>query len=104
MMSCAAMSNTSTGSGAPSSCSVRSSASIPLGKQPSSTCSTRDSRRSPSGGHCGRGESEDEEVVCIQEANPTTVTVARGYYSMPGVPTLTITAQQLASGEWVMRR
>ena len=51
-----------------------------------------------------RGESEDEEVVCIQEANPTTVTVARGYYSMPGVPTLTITAQQLASGEWVMRR
>ena len=28
-----------------------------------------------------RGESEDEEVVCIQEANPTTVTVARGYYS-----------------------
>ena len=47
---------------------------------------------------------EDEEVVCIQEANPTTVTVARGYYSMPGVPTLTITAQQLASGEWVMRR
>ena len=45
-----------------------------------------------------------EEVVCIQEANPTTVTVARGYYSMPGVPTLTITAQQLASGEWVMRR
>jgi hypothetical protein len=30
------------------------------------------------------------------------VTVARGYYSLPGVPTLTITAAQLSSGEWEM--
>ncbi len=48
------------------------------------------------------GDSGDEEVVCIQEANASAVTVARGYYSMPGVPTLTITAAQIASGEWEM--
>lgn len=46
------------------------------------------------------GESGDEEVVCIQEAHHGSVTVARGYYSLPGVPTLTITSDQLASGEW----
>jgi len=50
------------------------------------------------------GATGDEEVVCIQEANPEAVTVALGYYSLPGVPTVTITAAQLASGEWVMRR
>ncbi len=49
-----------------------------------------------------QGQSGEEEVVCIQEANAAAVTVARGYYSMPGVPTLTITAAQLASGEWEM--
>jgi hypothetical protein len=31
------------------------------------------------------------------------VTLARDYYSMPGVPTITITAAQLESGEWEMR-
>ena len=46
----------------------------------------------------------DEEVVVIQEANAAAVTVARGYYSMPGVPTLTITAAHIASGEWEMHR
>jgi hypothetical protein len=50
------------------------------------------------------GESGDEEVVCIQEANAAAVTVARGYYSLPGVPTLTITAGQIAAGEWEMHR
>ena len=49
-------------------------------------------------------ESGEEDVVCIQEANASAVTVALGYYSLPGVPTLTITARQLASGEWEMRR
>ncbi len=49
-----------------------------------------------------RGDSGEEEVVCIQEANAAAVTVARGYYSMPGVPTLTITAAQITSGEWEM--
>jgi hypothetical protein len=46
------------------------------------------------------GEGGDEEVVCIQEVNGDAVTVARGYYSLPGVPTLTITMDQIASGEW----
>jgi hypothetical protein len=46
----------------------------------------------------------DDEVVCIQEAHPGGVTVAVGYYSMPGVPTRTITASQLARGELVLRR
>lgn len=50
------------------------------------------------------GESGDEEVVCIQEANAEAVTVARGYYSLPGVPTLTLTSDQLASGEWELFR
>jgi hypothetical protein len=50
------------------------------------------------------GATGEEEVVCIQEANAEQVTVARGYYSMPGVPTLTITAQQIADGEWELRR
>ena len=47
---------------------------------------------------------EEPEIVCIQEANPLTVRMALGYYSMPGVPTLTITTAQLASGEWQLSR
>jgi hypothetical protein len=50
------------------------------------------------------GDSGDEEVVCIQEAHAGAVTVARGYYSLPGVPTLTITADQIATGRWQLRR
>lgn len=50
------------------------------------------------------GATGDEEVVCIQEANPSAVTVALGYYSMPGVPTQTITAAQIASGQWHLHR
>ena len=46
------------------------------------------------------GESGDEEVVCIQEVKGGAVTLALGYYSLPGVPTLTITKDQIASGEW----
>jgi hypothetical protein len=49
-------------------------------------------------------DSGDDEVVCIQEANAAEVTVARGYYALPGVPTLTISAPQIASGEWELRR
>jgi hypothetical protein len=41
-----------------------------------------------------------EQVVCIQEASRDSVTMALDYYALPGVPTLTITSQQLASGEW----
>jgi hypothetical protein len=46
------------------------------------------------------GASGAEEVVCIQEVNDVGITVARGYYSLPGVPTLTITMDQIAAGEW----
>jgi len=42
----------------------------------------------------------DEQIVCIQEANPTSVTLSLDYYSMPGVPTLTITRDELDSGRW----
>jgi hypothetical protein len=45
-----------------------------------------------------------EQVVCIQEANEQTVTVALDYYSMPGVPTLTITSSEFADGRWRMHR
>ena len=51
-----------------------------------------------------RRDGGEEEIVCIQEANPSSVTVALGYYALPGVPTLTITAAQLASGEYVLSR
>jgi hypothetical protein len=44
------------------------------------------------------------EVVCIQEANEHEVTVALGYYSMPGVPTLTITRKELDEGAWTLQR
>ena len=50
------------------------------------------------------GATGEEEIVCIVEANVRSVTVARGWYSMPGVPTLRITTDQLASGEWELRR
>jgi hypothetical protein len=45
-----------------------------------------------------------EEIVCIQEVKPSAVTVAVGYYSMPGVPTRTVTASELAAGKVVLRR
>lgn len=46
----------------------------------------------------------DEQVVCIQEASSSEVRLALDYVSMPGVPTLTITADQLAAGEWLLVR
>ena len=50
------------------------------------------------------GESGEEHVVVIQHAGPGEVTLALGYYSMPGVPTVTIAAADLAGGRWVLRR
>jgi hypothetical protein len=44
------------------------------------------------------------DVVCIQEANELTVTLALGYYSMPGVPTLTVTRSELDAGAWTLHR
>lgn len=49
-------------------------------------------------------ETGHEEIVCIIEANATEVTVALGYYAMPGVPTLTITSEQVIAGEWELCR
>lgn len=51
-----------------------------------------------------RGDGNSDEVVCIQEANAHSVTVALGYYSMPGVPTLTISASEIATGACRMHR
>ncbi len=45
-----------------------------------------------------------DEVVCIQEANAHEVTLALGYYSMPGVPTMTITSSEIAAGDWTLHR
>jgi hypothetical protein len=50
------------------------------------------------------GSTGHEQVVCIQEASIDSVTVALDYYALPGVPTLTITSPQLASGEWELAR
>ena len=50
------------------------------------------------------GETGDEEVVVIVEANTSAVMVARGYYSLPGVPTVTVTAEEIAAGRWRLRQ
>jgi hypothetical protein len=50
------------------------------------------------------GATGEEEVVCIQEANATEVTLAVGYHSTPGMPTRTISVAQLTSGEWELHR
>lgn len=47
--------------------------------------------------------SADWQVVCIQEASPRSVRLALDYYSMPGVPTVTLTTEQLASGGAALR-
>lgn len=48
--------------------------------------------------------SGEEQIVCIQEASPETVTLALDYYSLPGVPTTTVARGDLDSGRWVLRR
>ena len=49
-------------------------------------------------------DSGTEEVVCIQHASPSSVTLALGYYSLPGVPTHAIARTDLLSGRWQLRR
>lgn len=49
-------------------------------------------------------ETGDEEIVLIQEANESRVVLAIGYYSLPGVPTVTITSDDLEAGRWVLHR
>lgn len=48
--------------------------------------------------------SGEAEIVCIVEVDAAEVVLARGYSSLPGVPTMTVTAEQLASGQWQLRR
>jgi hypothetical protein len=51
-----------------------------------------------------RHTEDGDQIVCIQEANEHIVTLALDYYSMPGVPTLTITRKELESGSWTLHR
>jgi hypothetical protein len=46
----------------------------------------------------------EEQVVCIQQVSPDEVTLALDYYSLPGVPTLTIRVEELTSGRWHLQR
>jgi hypothetical protein len=46
------------------------------------------------------GASGAEQVVCIQQANPVEVSVALGYYSLPGVESLAISSDEITSGRW----
>jgi len=50
-----------------------------------------------------RGDESEWEVVCIVEASPERVLLALGCYSMPGVPTVTLTRAALDSRP-VLRR
>jgi hypothetical protein len=51
-----------------------------------------------------RGGEHARQVVCIQEADPTGVTLALDSYSLPGVPTMRVTRAQLDAGEWELTR
>ena len=44
--------------------------------------------------------SGDEQVVLIQEASSTEVSLALGYYALPGVATMTVRVDELRSGRW----
>jgi hypothetical protein len=48
--------------------------------------------------------SQTSQTVCIQQASPAEVTLALDYYSLPGVPTITIGVEELASGRWTLSR
>jgi hypothetical protein len=50
------------------------------------------------------GTTGEEQIVRIQQASPSSVTLALGYYSLPGVPTRTIARSDLASGRWELHR
>lgn len=52
----------------------------------------------------GDGLDDVDQVVCIAEARPGEVTLALDVYAYLGVPTLTVTADELASGRWQLQR
>jgi hypothetical protein len=45
-----------------------------------------------------------EQIVCIQQMSPDEVTLALDYYSLPGVPTMTIATRDLVDGRWRLER
>ncbi len=47
---------------------------------------------------------DGEQVVCIQTASPGSVTLALDYYSVPGVPSMTLSTAELRSGLWTLAR
>lgn len=51
---------------------------------------------------CGHGATGDGrgEIVCIREASPTRIVLARGPYATVETPSITITTEQLVDGEW----
>jgi hypothetical protein len=49
-------------------------------------------------------DSGEDQIVCIQETEPGRVILALDYYSLPGVPTLTLTTDDFQSGRWTLRR
>lgn len=52
-----------------------------------------------------RADAADEwQIVCIQEASPAAVRLALDYYSMPGVPTLTLRREDLDGSHSLVRR
>jgi hypothetical protein len=46
----------------------------------------------------------EEQIVCIQQASPAEITLALDFFSVPGVPTMTLRAGDLASGRWHLTR
>lgn len=46
---------------------------------------------------------DGDQIVCIQDARPRSVTVALDYYSLPGVPTMTIVRADLDAGRFQLR-
>ena len=46
---------------------------------------------------------DGEQIVCIQNASPSSVSVALDYYSVPGTPSMTLAAADLRSGIWSLR-
>lgn len=52
-----------------------------------------------------RAHAADEwQIVCIQEASPGSVRIALDYYSLPGVPTLTLRREELDAGHSLVLR
>jgi hypothetical protein len=52
-----------------------------------------------------RARCEDTwQTVCIQEAGTHRITLALGYYSLPGVPTREIAIEDIRSGEYELRQ